>query len=490
MTQRRRPNSRSYVNVSRAHQNTIGSHIVDNSRRAQRTRVNLGNKRKARRTSQGTLDQLLPNTSTRESARSHARRSHHSGFAIQEVNRTRRNNLLLMVVALAVGLLIAFMVARMAYGSNINGNILLKDPEVNAALVAPENDTDPYYTLIAGEYSDSRQGYDGPNLIMLVRVDPENNVVTFINVPSNTEVMLSDNEYHPICESQLLGGDAELITTVSNLTGIEIAHYVKTDAEGFCNIVDAFGGVTVDVPEEVDDPDAGDIYIPAGQQTLNGQQALTLCRADNYSDPVGVRSSNQVNVLNALLQAMLSHDGLGSVSGLDAIKKDFKTDMRVNKLRSLMKQFDMEQGITLYADHLPGSIVVEADGTYFEVSGGELDAMMTSVEETGDPSTTANYQLDPSSFTIEVRNGAGIDGGANQVQAQLSSEGFRVTATGNADSYVYDETLVVYKDEAMIPAAEQVVDALTVGRVIDASIYYEYGTDILVIIGKDWKPLN
>ncbi|MBO4364670.1 MAG: LCP family protein [Eggerthellaceae bacterium] len=479
------------MNVSRAHQNTIGSHIVANSRRAQRTNVNLGSKRNARRTNRGTLDQLLPNTSSRESARSYSRRSHHSGFAIQEANRARRKNLLLLLIALAVGVLIAVMVARTAYSSNINGNILIKDDDLKAALVAPENDTDPYYTLIAGEYSDSRQGYDGPNLLVLVRVDPVNHVVTFINIPSNTEVMLPDNEYHAICESQLQGGDAGLVTTISSLTGVDIAHYVKTDAQGFCNIVDAFGGVVVDVPEEVDDPDAGDIYIPAGQQqTLNGEQALTLCRADNYSNPLDVRSSNQVNVLNALLQTMVSRNGLGSLSSLDAIKKDFKTDMKVGKLKSLLSQFDLEQGITLHADHLPGSLSVEADGTYFAVSSSGLEAMMDSVNETGNPNTTGNYQLDPSSFTIEVRNGAGIDGGATQVQNQLNSAGFRVTVTGNADSYVYDETLVVYKDEAMIPAAEQVVDALSVGRIVDASIYYEFDTDILVIIGKDWKPLN
>jgi LCP family protein required for cell wall assembly len=487
---RQRRTSRSYVNASRADQHTIGSHVVSTSRSAQRTNVNLSSKRRARKATRGMLDQLLPHTSTRESAFSYSRRSRHTGFAIQEANRSRRRGIIMLLAILAVGVLVAFGVARLAYSANIDGNILLKDDAAKAALVAPEEKTDPYYTLIAGEYSDTRQSYDGPHLIVLMRVDPANHVVTLLDIPANTQVMLSDNAYHPICESQMSGGDAELISTVSDLMGVDIAHYVKTDAEGFCNIVDAFGGVTVDVPQEVDDPDAGDIYLAAGVQTLDGRQALTLCRADNYSDPLGVRAANQMNVLKALLQTAVSRSGLKAASSLDTIKKDFKTDMKMGELTSLLKEFDSQGDLTVYAECIPGSVTVETDNTYFEVSGSSLSTMMDSVNETGDPNTGVAYVLDPSTFTIEVRNGAGIEGGASQVQSQLASDGFKVTATGNADNYVYDETLVAYKDEAMIPAAEQVIASLGVGRSVDASIYYEFDTDILVVIGKDWKPLN
>lgn len=396
----------------------------------------------------------------------------------------------MLLAILAVGALAAFGVARLAYNANINGNIMLKDDAARAVLVAPEESTDPYYTLIAGEYADTRQSYDGPNLIVLIRVDPVNHVVTLLNIPANTQVMLSDNAYHPICEAQLSGGDAELLSAVSNLMGVDIAHYVKTDAEGFCNIVDAFGGVTVDVPQEVDDPDAGDIYLAAGVQALDGQQALTLCRANNYYDPLGVRATNQMNVLNALLQTAVSRSGFEAASSLDSIKKDFKTDMKTGELTSLLKEFNSQGDLTIYAECIPGSMTVGADSAYFEVSGASLSTMMDSVNETGDPGVGVSYVLDPSTFTIEVRNGAGVEGGASQVQSQLTSDGFKVTATGNADNYVYDETLVVYKNEAMIPAAKQVIASLGVGRSVDASIYYEFDTDILVVIGKDWKPLS
>lgn len=491
MPHKRKPN-KSYVNVSRADRAMLGTHVPGRAGNSipRNSRMDLGNKRKARRATRGTIDHVVPHTSTRESRQAYARRSRRVGFVIQEANRQRRRNTLALLAAIALGLLVAFFVARAAFTANVNSHILLKDDAVAGVLAAPENDTDPYYTLLAGEYSDSRQGYDGPNLLVLVRVDPANHVVTLLDIPGNTEVVLSDNDYHAISEAQVLDGDAGLISAVGSLMGVDIAHYAKTDADGFVDIVDSLGGVDVDVPEEVDDPDAGDIYISAGQQTLDGQQALTLCRADNYSNPVDVRTSNQMAVLDSLLGKVVSRTGLGAARSLDSIKADFKTDMNVKELNSLLGEFDTSGSITVHSDRIPGSLSVETDGVYFVSSSSALQSMMASVNESGDPGTTVAYTIEPSSFTIEVRNGAGIDGGASQVQGQLAASGFKVTETGNADNYVYDETLVVYKDDSMIPAANEVISALGVGRAVDADIYYTFDTDILVVIGKDWKPLN
>ena len=62
------------------------------------------------------------------------------------------------------------------------------------------------------------------------------------------------------------------------------------DMDGLKATVDALGGVEVDVPIEINDPDAGG-HLDAGLQTLDGDQALILCRArhayDSYADGDG-----------------------------------------------------------------------------------------------------------------------------------------------------------------------------------------------------------
>lgn len=481
----------SYVHTSKASRATIGSHIVQDSRNAQRTNVHLGNKRGARRADRGMIDHVTPMTSTRESASHLRHRARQAGnFVLQDTGKKNLQTLLFLLVAILVGVFLVATVMRCAFAASINGKIALNDSAATAALVAPESKDQAYYALIAGEYSDSRQTYDGPNLINLVRVDPQNQIITLISIPSNTEVVLSDGNYHAISEAQTLGGDAELITAVSDLMGVDIAHYVKTDADGFKDIVDRFGGITVDVPEEVDDPDAGDIYIPAGEQTLNGEQALVLCRADNYSNSVGTRASNQMNVLNTLLQKVATKQGLGKMLTLDRIKKDFKTDMKVGELNSLLGAFKSLDGATIYAKCIPGSSSTQSNGVFYVVSTSNLEKMMESVNESGVPTDTEYVAIDPSTFSVQVMNGAGITGAATAISQKLEAAGFILDETTNADSYVYDETLVVYKDDDAKAAAEAVVDTLGYGRAVDASIYYSFDTDLLVIIGNDWKPEN
>ena len=86
---------------------------------------------------------------------------------------------------------------------------------------------------------------------------------------------------------------------------------------------------------------------------------------------------------------------------------------------------------------------------------------------------------------MTVRNGAGLHGVASAAQTSSSSAGFKVPETGNAQRFVYPQTLVIYKDN--LPAAEAVQQALVgTGRVVKGRGMYSFKTDVLVVVGKDW----
>jgi LCP family protein required for cell wall assembly len=74
-----------------------------------------------------------------------------------------------------------------------------------------------------------------------------------------------------------VGGEVCTVAMVEELTGIYIDHYISVDFNGFKEMVDAVDGVTVCIPEAVDDPEH-DIYFDAGTQVLRGQQALNYVR--------------------------------------------------------------------------------------------------------------------------------------------------------------------------------------------------------------------
>lgn len=84
------------------------------------------------------------------------------------------------------------------------------------------------------------------------------------------------------------GGRACVIAAVKSLTHVPIDHYVEVDFKGFKSIVNALGGVTICSTEAISDPVRPDSHggmigsgldIPAGESTLDGEQALALVRA-------------------------------------------------------------------------------------------------------------------------------------------------------------------------------------------------------------------
>ena len=85
---------------------------------------------------------------------------------------------------------------------------------------------------------------------------------------------------------------------------------------------------------------------------------------------------------------------------------------------------------------------------------------------------------------------AGVEAVQGQIADALKDRGFDVTETGNTDTYVYDETLVVYNDDAFEAAAETVVASLGLGRTVPGAGFYTFDTDVLVVLGKDWKPTS
>ncbi|QDY80952.1 LytR family transcriptional regulator [Streptomyces qinzhouensis] len=136
------------------------------------------------------------------------------------------------------------------------------------------------------------------------------------------------------------GGAACTIRTVERMTGVRIDHHMVVDFRGFTKMVDAVDGVEVCLKEPVDDPDAH-LNLPAGRQTLNGEEALGYVRArksiGNGSDTE--RMDRQQQFLGSLVKKVQS-DGVLLNPGklypvLDAATKSLMTDPGLDSLKDL-----------------------------------------------------------------------------------------------------------------------------------------------------------
>ncbi|WP_406058824.1 LCP family protein [Streptomyces sp. NBC_01077] len=136
------------------------------------------------------------------------------------------------------------------------------------------------------------------------------------------------------------GGAACTIRTVEKLTGIRVDHHMVIDFRGFKKMVDAVDGVEVCLKEPVNDPDAK-LKLPAGRQTLHGEQALGFVRArksiGNGSDTE--RMDRQQQFLGALVNKVQSDGVLLNPTKLypvlDAATKAITTDPGLDSLRDL-----------------------------------------------------------------------------------------------------------------------------------------------------------
>ncbi|MFD5769741.1 LCP family protein [Streptomyces sp. NPDC127049] len=136
------------------------------------------------------------------------------------------------------------------------------------------------------------------------------------------------------------GGTACTIRTVEKLTGIRVDHHMVIDFRGFKKMVDAVDGVEVCLKEPVNDTDAK-LKLPAGRQTLDGEQALGFVRArkslGNGSDTE--RMDRQQMFLGALVNKVQSDGVLLNPTKLypvlDAATKSLTTDPGLDSLRDL-----------------------------------------------------------------------------------------------------------------------------------------------------------
>ncbi|MFC5834314.1 LCP family protein [Nonomuraea insulae] len=197
------------------------------------------------------------------------------------------------------------------------------------------------------EYGPLSQGSgQRSDTIIIVHVPADRGRATAVSVPRDSIVRIPRCGSDParadmINSAYNSGGAACLRTTLEKLTGLRLHHTVEMDFAGFKNMVDALGGVSVKVPEPVDDRKAK-LKLPAGENMLNGEAALGWARLRQYGDGSDVsRIKRQQALMLAMLkkaQRQVLTDPGKVKSFLGAVRAAVKTDLGVEEMYELATQ--------------------------------------------------------------------------------------------------------------------------------------------------------
>ncbi|MDM7326230.1 MAG: LCP family protein [Thermosynechococcus sp. Uc] len=176
--------------------------------------------------------------------------------------------------------------------------------------------------------------------LLLVRFDPVQQRLVVLSIPRDTLTFIRGRGDAKINEANALGGPALAAETVSELLGrVPIHRYLRINVQGIEKLIDALGGVTLDVPTAMryrDDSQHLYIDLQPGRQHLNGNQALQFIRFryDALGD-IG-RVQRQQMFLRALMEQTARPETFARMPQiLSIIREHLDTNLTIQELVSL-----------------------------------------------------------------------------------------------------------------------------------------------------------
>ena len=170
----------------------------------------------------------------------------------------------------AIGVLAAVLVAVVGCGtafalyvnsinSELIGDMTSEEMQAIQDVLAPKKSFDePFYMMLVG--SDERAGSDEAgarsDTNIVVYVDPTRNQASIVSIPRDTMIDIDNVGISKFNAAYNYGGVSSTIREASQLLGVDISHYAEVNFENMVQLVDAVGGVDVEVTERIDDTDA------------------------------------------------------------------------------------------------------------------------------------------------------------------------------------------------------------------------------------------
>ena len=203
-----------------------------------------------------------------------------------------------------------------------------------------------------GDGLNANAAFNGDTL-MLMSFNPKTLDAILLSIPRDTYVPIAcnHNNYAKINSSAAYGTSC-VISTINNLLGINIDYYVKINFKGVVDLVEAVGGVEVDVEapsymadkyggkvcEQNSDRQFGNklVCMNPGMQTLNGEQALAYSRCRHmYIGSDLDRVKHQQQVVEALANKAMHFSSIKEFQNiLNAVSKNIATNMDTDTILS------------------------------------------------------------------------------------------------------------------------------------------------------------
>lgn len=188
--------------------------------------------------------------------------------------------------------------------------------------------------LLLGSDQRPNEGGFRTDVILLLTINSEEESVSLTSFPRDLYVYIPGWRMDRINAAQVRGGFELTAQTLDYNFGVRPDFYVFINFNGFMNLIDALGGITVNVGRTLTDQreGPGDFTVPAGSVTMDGETALWYVRSRGTSSDFD-RTRRQQEVLLALFSRLLSLNALTKAPQLyDQFKQTIETNMGIAEI--------------------------------------------------------------------------------------------------------------------------------------------------------------
>ncbi|MFA6511605.1 MAG: LCP family protein [Patescibacteria group bacterium] len=424
----------------------------------------------------------------------------------------------LLVSALSIFIWTQYQPSRISIGDSENPGFLTQLGQLitsgDRKLIGESEDR--VNILLMGIGGDGHDGAYLADTIMVISLRPSTKQISMLSIPRDLAVPILDYGYRKInnalafgqAEGYEGGGEKLLSDVISEVFDIPIHYFARVDFQGFVDVIDRIGGVTIDVERSftdyqypTDDYGYQTIRFSAGTQRMDGATALEYVRSRHGNNGEGsdfARATRQQNVLQAAKNKILTFGTLlnpTKISGLlEAINKHYVSNIELwemARIGNIAKTYDTDNIITYVLDNSAEGFLkteIGLNGAYLLVPRAgdfeELQFLANNIFDIGG--------IKQEDALVMVQNGTTTPGLAGAASEEIASYGIetrlileRATDTGTTTLYDFtngaaQETsaiIVEHFGATVKTGTQEMRDALLLSE--------QEAPDFLLIMGQD-----
>ena len=207
--------------------------------------------------------------------------------------------------------------------------------------------------------------------LMVTMIDPKKNKAALLSVPRDTRVKIKGHGYDKINAAYAYGGHKLSESTVEDLLGVRIDHYIIINTHSFQRIIDALGGIDINVEKRMyyEDPwdDDGGLLIDLkpGMQHMDGKTAVTYVRYRDEEGDIG-RIERQQKFMKAVMEKITSPAIITRLpSVIKEVMDSIETDLSFRQRLEFAGTLKEAQKNGLKTDMVPGRPLYISEISYW-----------------------------------------------------------------------------------------------------------------------------